>query len=60
MCVFVDDRGRALKCPQKNKEESEFLRKSCFARMPAGITETLHGKDSAQSAGENGRVRPEP
>lgn len=57
---FVVDRGRALKCPLINREESEFLRKSCFARTPAGITETPHGKDSAQSAGERGRVHPEP
>lgn len=51
---------RALQCGQISKEESEFLRRSCSARMPVGIMGTLHGKASAPSAGEREHVKPEP
>lgn len=51
---------KALQCGQISKEESEFLRRSCSARTPVGIMETLHGKASAPSAGGRERVKPEP
>lgn len=51
---------RALQCGPISKEESEFLRRSCSARTPVGIMETLHGKASAPSAGEREHVQPEP
>ena len=50
----------ALQCGQISKEESEFLRRSCSARTPVGIMETLHGKASALSAGEREHVQLEP
>lgn len=51
---------RALQCGQISNEESEFLSRSCFARTPVGIMETLHGKASAPSAGGREHVQLEP
>lgn len=52
---------QALQCGQISKEESEeFLSRSCSARTPVGIMETLRGKASAPSAGERKHVQLEP
>lgn len=48
---------KSLQCGQISKEESEFLRKSCYVKTTAGIMETLHGKASALSAGERNHVQ---
>lgn len=51
---------KALQCGLISKEESESLRRSCSARTPVGIMETLHGKASALSAGGREHVQLEP